>query len=557
MKYPMSKPSSLAIAILLAGWSASALAELQPAEIAIVANKSSQQSQDLARYYAQKRGVPMTQICLVDMPAGEELPREVWERQVRPTIRRWVASNKLQDQIRCMVTVWDVPLKIGKQLTPDSETRRRLRLLQLERARRVQRLLDFAVEFDEIAGGTPSPVALTTSATLNEVTAELRDRLKAAEGRIGTLTDESAKQAAIQRLTQLSVATAGLQVVLQNLQRTAQAGNASQRVEQELQMGGGRLTGLREGQALLEGLPASLTRDTNLIALIERATGIAGTISWIDSNLDMIQKNETHASFDSELAVVLESGDPLLRWLPNYLHFNYDDSPLRAITRTLMVSRIDAPTVELAKKIIDTSMAVEQQGLKGKVYLDARGIATMDGPAPRRGSEEDYDRSILLAEKLLTENTQLDVVTNKVAGLFSPGECPDAALYCGWFSLAKYVDAFQWNPGAIGYHMTSSEATTIHKPDSQVWCKQMLDRGVCGTIGPVYEPYLVAWPRPNELFALLCSGKYTYIECVYRTKATNSWTMTVIGDPLYNPYKAKPALTDPPADYARLFGIRP
>ena len=85
----------------------------------------------------------------------------------------------------------------------------------------------------------------------------------------------------------------------------------------------------------------------------------------------------------------------------------------------------------------------------------------------------------------------------------------------------------------------------------------MLEEGVTGTYGPVYEPYLLAFPRPNEFFALLCSGKYTFAECWYRTKITNSWTMTTIGDPLYNPFKKAPALKSIPegARYAKLFGI--
>ena len=129
-------------------------------------------------------------------------------------------------------------------------------------------------------------------------------------------------------------------------------------------------------------------------------------------------------------------------------------------------------------------------------------------------------------------------------------------LYCGWYSLSNYKDAFGWNPGAIGYHMASGEAATIRTATSQVWCKQMLDRGVGATMGPVYEPYLLSFPRPNEFFALLCSGDFTYVECMYRTMSTTSWTMTVIGDPLYNPFKGKNVLKSRPPEYARLFGTK-
>lgn len=540
---------------LLLCFTYSADAELQPGEIAILAVKSSPQSQQLAQYYAQKRGVPTKNICVVDIPKGEVLKRSDWAK-VRTSIRRWIGTNRMQDSIRCFVTTWDVPLKIGKLATIDNATRRRTRLLGLERTRRIERLLQFVGDFDEIAGGTKAPVPVTVSSTLKEVTDHLSTRLRAAEERIRALGVGQQQKDAITKLTQLSVATAGLQVVTQNMARTIKDGKGTDQMKAELAVGQGRLMGLGEGQSLLDGLAPSPERDTNLIALIERSAGIVGTVQWIDNQLELLQKNETHSSFDSELSLVMESDYALLRWVPNYLHYNYDGSPLQQITRTVMVSRLEAPTFELSRKLIDTAIAVEKQGgLKGKVYLDARGTATLTDRTAG-GSIPDYDKAILLADELLRKHTSLEVVLNSEAALFQPGECKDVALYCGWYSLSKYVDAFQWNPGSIGYHMASGEAATIRRADSRVWCKQMLEKGVAATLGPVYEPYQVSWPRPNEFFALLTSGRFTYIECIYRTQATNSWTMTTIGDPLYNPFKANPALKDPPAAYNRVLGIK-
>jgi len=539
-------------------------AELQPAEVAILVNKKSPQSQQIATYYAQKRGIPTKNICAVDMPSTEELDRATWDKTVRPAIRRWIATNQLQDKIRCIVTTWDVPLKIGSSASADSVTRRRVKLLMLERQRRMERLLDFLTKFDEIAadGTLPANLAgLTTDSTLQAVTVELGKRLKESETRIQALPDGEEKQTAINTLTQLSVATAGLQVVTQNMKRAIDSGKGSERMQNEMQFGNGRLTGLKEAQGLIAGLPASIERDTNAIVVIERANGIAGTITWIDNQLaelawvtDKTAKNETYSSFDSELSLVLESNYPILRWLPNYLHYNYDSAPIRQVTRTLMISRLEAPTLQLTQGLIDKAIAVEKTGLTGKVYLDALGLSDLVGQAPQVGTRADYDRSVLLAHKLISENTKLDVVLDNQPALFAVDACPDTALYCGWYSLAQYTDSFKWNPGSIGYHMASAEATTIRKPESQVWCKRMLDEGVAGTLGAVYEPYLLAFPRPNEFFAMLLTGKFTYIEAVYRSKTTNSWTITTIGDPLYNPFKANPALTTPPPEYERILG---
>ncbi len=554
----------LMLAMLTLGATLPANAELQPSQLAIIVNAASADSVKIGTHYAKVRGVPANQILKVNIPIGETLSRAEWDSKVRPAIRNWVAKNRLQNTIKCFVTTYDIPLKIGPtdENKQSVATRRRKTLLERERIRRVERIQKIAKSFDDIEGDLAAqPLNLEATASLQDITPALAAKLKDAEGRINQLPAGETKQKAIRELTQLSIATAGLQVIVQNMGRSLQGGTIAddgnrKRVEAEYHFGRGRIGGLSEGQSLLDGLPATIERDTNLIALVERSSGILGSIGWIDQQVELLGKNETHASFDSELSLVLEGSYPLLRWLPNYLHYNYDGSPLRSITRTMMVCRLEAPTVELTMGLIDKAIAVEKQGLKGKVYLDARGISSLEKAEPA-GTIKDYDQSLLLAEKMLRANTNLEVVVNNAPGLFAENECPDAALYCGWYSLSKYVDSFTWNPGSIGYHMASGEASTIRNPNSQVWCKRMLDKGVAGTYGPVYEPYLLAFPRPNEFFALLCSGKYTYAECWYRTKVTNSWTMTTIGDPLYNPFKVKPALLKIPAEprYQKLFGL--
>ena len=535
------------------------LAELQPSEVAILVNKSSQISQQLARYYAKQRGIPSSQICSVAMPKSEELKRTDWNK-IRPLIQRWFKQNQLDDKVRCMVTTWDVPLKIGKQLPPPSSTAKRRKLLQLERARRMERLLEFMNEFDKIAadgtGATTSESGLNESSDLKQVTEGITLRLKGAESRIQKMVEGPDKQKAVNTLTQLSIATAGLKVLTQNMQRAIESGRGNERMQQEFRFGTGRLTGLGEATNLLGGLPAGIERDTNIIVVVERAAGIVGTVSWIDTQLNELEENETYASFDSELALVLESEYALPRWVPNYLHYNYDDAPLRQVTKTLMVSRLEAPTPEATKALIDNAIAVEKTGLTGKIYLDARGAAEL-GKKYGPGTIEDYDSSLLRAHEMIKQHSTMEVVLNNKEQLFQQGECPDAAVYCGWVSLAQYIDAFDWKPGSIGYHIASAEAQTIRKKDSQVWCKRMLDEGVTATLGPVYEPYMLAFPKPDEFLAVLLTGRYTYAETVYRTKSTNSWTITTIGDPLYNPFKAKPALKEAPIQYRRVIGNFP
>ena len=120
--------------------------------------------------------------------------------------------------------------------------------------------------------------------------------------------------------------------------------------------------------------------------------------------------------------------------------------------------------------------------------------------------------------------------------LFQPGDCPAAALYCGWYSLGHYVNAFTWVRGAIGYHIASAECTTLRQPGSQVWCKRMLEEGIAATIGPVYEPYIQAFPLPDLFFQILTEGYLSLAEAYLVTLPFLSWQMVLIGDPLYKPF---------------------
>lgn len=62
----------------------------------------------------------------------------------------------------------------------------------------------------------------------------------------------------------------------------------------------------------------------------------------------------------------------------------------------------------------------------------------------------------------------------------------------------------------------------------------MLRDGITATMGPVGEPYVTAFPPPDEFFTLLMTGRYTLVECFYMTKKYNSWRMVLVGDPLYS-----------------------
>ncbi len=250
-----------------------------------------------------------------------------------------------------------------------------------------------------------------------------------------------------------------------------------------------------------------------------------------EKRTDKMPKWDTTAALDSELSLVLHPGYEINFWQPNpfYLGFREQKLPVSQ-SQVMMVSRLDGSSPELVRRIIDDAIAAEAGGLKGKMYLDAR----WPDPGEKKVSGYAlYDRSLHRVAQHHEAQTLLPVKLDSRSELFDIGACPDTALYCGWYSLAKYVDSFTWSRGAVGYHMASSECVTLRKKDSPLWCKNILEKGAAATVGPVGEPYIQGFPMPEIFFNLLTEGRLTLAEAYLVSLPYLSWKMVLIGDPLY------------------------
>jgi uncharacterized protein (TIGR03790 family) len=248
----------------------------------------------------------------------------------------------------------------------------------------------------------------------------------------------------------------------------------------------------------------------------------------LQSDIDRITGKETAASVDSELSMVLFGEYELYRWQPNRLK----DTVLGLSLNTVMVSRLDGPGLRIAKALVDKAIAAEQTTLKGSAYIDSRGISDDKKPY----SFGHFDQSLRDLAVLTRLRTEMSVKHERTEQLFAPASCPRTAIYCGWYSLRKYVDAFDFVDGAIGYHISSLEAVDLRDPNSSQWCPAMLTDGITAKLGAVAEPYLSAFPEPKAFFLELFRGR-CLVEAYYYTKPFNSWQLVLIGDPLYKPFK--------------------
>ncbi len=252
---------------------------------------------------------------------------------------------------------------------------------------------------------------------------------------------------------------------------------------------------------------------------------------------------ESNACVDSELMLLWWDNYPLARWQINLLYWRIPEKARQGKEPVLMTCRLDGPTVEIVKGLVDQAVEVEKKGLTGKVYVDARGFRF----DPKGGDDTGYtgyDESMREMAALLEKEGKMNVTLDNKPELFKPDSCPECALYCGWYSLASYIDSCRFVKGAVAWHLASAEAVSLRDPNPNVryWCKKLLENGVAATLGPVAEPYTVGFPKPEEFFGFLVTGKFTLVETYARTELFCSWMTVLVGDPLYNPFAKNPRL---------------
>jgi len=390
---------------------------LEPDEILIIANADIPESGRTARYYSDTRDVPKRNI--LELSLGAELrnsiSREDYESLLAGPIRRKFFTDRLLGKIKCLLTIYGVPIKVG--------------------------------------------------------------------GR-GLLTGQEDK--------------------LRELE--SQVDKEDEKIDQ------------------LEQKKAESTRAYK---------DAKKRLARLKLSIDSINGRETGASVDSELSLVLFDKYELYRWQPNLLSKKVSNvDPVRlaqARMSVLMVSRLDGPSPDIARGLVDKAISAEKTGLKGTAYFDLRGLGGKD-------LYSHYDRSLHSLAAFTRSEMKMPAKQERTGELFAPGTCPQTAIYCGWYSLRKYIDAFDFVDGAVGYHIASFEAVNLRDPNTGQWCASLLQDGITATLGPVAEPYLHTFPEPREFFGELYEGKCLG-EAYYRTKPFNSWQMLLVGDPLYRPFK--------------------
>jgi uncharacterized protein (TIGR03790 family) len=237
------------------------------------------------------------------------------------------------------------------------------------------------------------------------------------------------------------------------------------------------------------------------------------------------------AAVDSELSVLGAYSHQISGALNNPYFRSFSRSRDANLPSLLMVCRLDAPTPDVVRRMIADSLAVEQEGLRGFVYIDARGT--------KEAGLKVADDWMLNAAKTARQKG-MPVILDASEPVFPPTyPMRNVAFYLGWYAenmTGPFTRPdFRFQRGAIAVHLHSFSAMSLRDPP-RYWCAPFLMLGAAATLGNVYEPYLGLTPALDIFHDRLRAG-FTFGESAYASQRFLSWMTTFVGDPLYRPFQ--------------------
>ena len=247
------------------------------------------------------------------------------------------------------------------------------------------------------------------------------------------------------------------------------------------------------------------------------------------------RRNE--AAVDSELAALplLIQGHPLHGPARNATYGATNAAMIHPTNGVLMVARLDGPSAEIARGLVDKAMEAETNGLWGRAYFDLRGLTNTNY---RIG--DDWIRGAADIIKRVGFETVVDNQPETFSAAFPMSQI---AFYAGWYD-GQVSGPFtrpnvEFMPGAVAYHLHSFSAHVLRASD-QYWVGPLLAKGATATLGYVEEPYLEWTANVAALMADMTFFGFSFGEAAYAAQQVLSWQTTVVGDPLYCPFGRKP-----------------
>lgn len=451
----------------------------------VITSANEPQSQAVAAKFCEAFEVPKSNILALDFPKQDTLRRTEWEDELRPKVAAWLEANDPNKTIANIVTTYGTPLAVSAW-EDDRERKPWREFYQAALSDRIKQINFSLGRLSKLARKNSDAKSVDGETPAADIRKQFERSIGSAQKTVSTLKVQELESATATLQAQIR-GVLGVYPFIESLQKQANSGSTTAaKAKLQYQFATGRIDSINETIEMLRQTPASFERDSIIIQLLEQQGGVLSSVDWIQQQIKMIDDNDSMASLDSELALVLWPEYRRLGTTPNLLHPAFANSPLKSKLRTLSVTRIDGPTPDAALALIDRALeATKVEQPTGKVYVDLRAVVENDRVAKQ---QERWLKSVANQFKSVDG---VELVVEETAKMFPADGCPDTLLYCGWYSLGKYIDSFTFKPGAIAYHLTPGDALGIHQQDKQGWCKNMIEKGATVVVGSVTEPEIV------------------------------------------------------------------
>ena len=84
----------------------------KPDNVLVVINQESPVSRSIGEYYAERRHIPLANVCRLSVKPNEDISRAEYDDKIARPIAAYLRRHKLEDQILYLVTTSGVPLRI-------------------------------------------------------------------------------------------------------------------------------------------------------------------------------------------------------------------------------------------------------------------------------------------------------------------------------------------------------------------------------------------------------------------------------------------------------------
>ncbi|MDC1141612.1 TIGR03790 family protein [Planctomycetota bacterium] len=248
------------------------------------------------------------------------------------------------------------------------------------------------------------------------------------------------------------------------------------------------------------------------------------------------------ASVDGELALIRIGEYDTNGMVPNIKYYFTKDEEIALEHQVLVTSRLDGPTAEIAKGLVEKAILAETLGGEGQCFLDTRGMG------PEKAGYYQRDQIMKKVGEVWTAN-EIPFYHD------DEGKVVDLSTrqmlhYYGWYAGSQSPKGeVKFRTGGVDVHLHSFSGATI-RTTKKNWVGKLLSWNATCAYGTCYEPYTSGFPMEHIFWDRLCKG-YTFAEAGQMANQLLSWQAVFCGDPLYRPYPRAFKKTDGQQDANR------